>query len=57
MNYDEDIFYIKIVALDEIYNFVVEFFFELKLFRVPKYYCKCTDFEILNFKLSNDLGC
>ena len=31
--------------------------FELKLFRVPKYCCKCADFEIWNLKLSNNLGC
>jgi len=52
MNLIEDKLHIKIVALDEIYNFVVVF--ELKLFRIPKYYCKGIDFEIWNLKLSNN---
>ena len=46
MNSNEDKLYIKIEALDVIYDFVVEFFFELKLFRVLKYYCMFIDFEI-----------
>ena len=37
MNSNEDKLYIKIVSLDAVYNFTVEFFFELKLFRVPKF--------------------
>jgi hypothetical protein len=45
MNSDENKLYIKIIALNEIYNFVVEVF-ELKLFRVLKYCCKCTNFKI-----------
>jgi hypothetical protein len=48
MNLDQDKLYIRIVALNIIYNFVVEIFFAL--FRVPKYYFKFMDFEILNFK-------
>ena len=36
MNSNEDKLYIKIEALKAIYDFVVEKFFELKLFRVPK---------------------
>ena len=47
MNLNEDKLYNKMVALDLIYNFVVEVFFEIKLFRVSKKYCcKFTDFEI-----------
>ena len=45
MNSNEDKFYIKIKALDAIYDFGDEFF-ELKLFTVPKYYCMFIDFEI-----------
>jgi hypothetical protein len=36
MDLDAGKLYIKIVALDVIYNFVVEKIFILKLFRVPK---------------------
>ena len=46
MNLNEDKLYIIMVALDVIYNFVVENIFELKLFRVSKYCCKFIDFEI-----------
>ena len=45
---DEDKLYIKIVALNRIYNFVVEFFFELKLFRVQN---TVVSLHILNFKI------
>jgi hypothetical protein len=44
MSSNEDKLYIKIVALDAIHNFIVDFF-ELKLFRVPKY---C--YKFINFK-------
>ena len=40
MNSDEDKFYIKIVATDTIYNFIMDKFFYLKLFRTPKYCCQ-----------------
>jgi hypothetical protein len=46
MNLNEDKFYIKIVAVNAIYNFVVGKFLNLKLFRVPKYFCKFIDFKI-----------
>ena len=46
MNSNKDKFYIKIEALDAIYDFVVEKVFELKLFSVPKYYCMFIDFKI-----------
>jgi len=36
MNLNEDKLYVKIIALDTIYNFVVDFFY-LKLFGVPKF--------------------
>lgn len=36
MNSNEDKFYTKIIDLDAIYNFVVEKFFYLKPFIVPK---------------------
>ena len=52
MNSNEDKLYIKIEALKAIYDFVVEKFFELKLFRVPKYYCMFIDFKISNLKLN-----
>jgi hypothetical protein len=42
MNSNEYKLYIKIVTLEVMYNFVVEFF-ELKLFKVPKF----------NFKFQN----
>jgi hypothetical protein len=34
MNADEEKLYTKIIALDEIYNFIVESFLELRMFRV-----------------------
>ena len=37
MNLNEDKLYIKIIALDTVYNFVVEKFFYLKSFSVPKF--------------------
>jgi hypothetical protein len=46
MRSNEDKLYIKIIALDVIYNFVVEFFLKLKLFRVLKYCCRFIDFKI-----------
>jgi hypothetical protein len=57
MSSDEDKLYIKIIALDRILQLYSWKVFELKLFRVPKYCCKCADFEIWNLKLSNNLGC
>jgi hypothetical protein len=48
MNSDENKFYIKIVALDEIYNFVVNFFY-LKLFRAPQNIVVSA--QILKFKI------
>ena len=44
MNSNDEKFYVKIVALDMIYNFVVEIFFYMKLFSALKNL-------ILNFKI------
>ena len=49
MNLDENKFYIKIIALDVIENFVVEKFFYFKMFRVPKNII--LNPYILNFKI------
>jgi hypothetical protein len=48
MKSDEDELFIKIVALDTIYNSIVEKFFIWKLFWVLKYYFKYSEFEIYN---------
>lgn len=47
MTLDQDKIYIKIVALIMIYNFVVDIFFIMKLFRVPEY---CLKFMYLKIK-------
>ena len=44
MTLDEDDFYMKIIALDEIYNFVVLSFFHLRELRCSK---KITDLTLL----------
>jgi len=46
MNLDEDKFYIKIVALEEIYNFIVEKFMNLNCLGSKKHHFKFVDFEI-----------
>ena len=43
MNSDEDKLYVKTIALDTVYYFVVEILFYLKSFSVPKF----------NFKFQN----
>jgi hypothetical protein len=47
MSSDEDKIYIKIVALDRIYNFVVEKFLNRN----------CLGLQILKFKIIKNLGC
>jgi len=46
MNLDEDKLYIKIVALDKIYNFVVKKFMHWNCLGSKKIYFKCAYFEI-----------
>jgi hypothetical protein len=46
MNLNEDKLYIKIVALNVIYKFVVEKFKNWNCLGSKKYYLKCVDFEI-----------
>jgi len=50
MNLDIEITKSKLVDLNEIYNFVVDIFFYLKSFMVPKFYLKSSYFEILIFQ-------
>jgi hypothetical protein len=46
MKLDEDKFYIKIISLDAICNFVVENFYLNLVIRVAKYWFKFMGFEI-----------
>lgn len=46
VNSNEDKLYPKIVELDAVYNFIVDNFFYLKLFIVPKICFKFINFEI-----------
>jgi len=58
MKSDKDKLYIKIVELNEIYNFVVRFLFEI-IYSAKKILLnlKFPDFEIQNLEFSNNLRC
>jgi hypothetical protein len=48
---DEEMTKIKVVDLDELYNFIVNDFFSLKSFAISRSFLKLSFFKIQNFKL------
>jgi hypothetical protein len=47
----------KVIVLNIVYNFVVEKFLNLKLFKVPNLCSKFIDFKFSNLEFLNDVEC